>query len=223
MATPTFVKFSRIPGTPETLLTRLEQGVLHRLGFQYYQFAALKPDPDPGPWNPGLELVDDLVRCESRPQAIGMAAAWESWGVSFLSRQIPGHLDLVFFDIGADGFAATVNMESSLVHCETAEIVRGEWIRQLLLGLAVNTGALVCGFGSDNAYRIRYEMLYPDAVVERTRHGELFTMAFPNFNAISTQLMGAEEMNALLQRTPKSKFLDYRLAIGGYHILSQFP
>lgn len=223
MATPRMVKFSRISGTPEELLGRLDEGVLREFGFDYYECAPLRPDLDPSPYNPGLELVHDLIRCNSREQALRMAAPWGAWTVSFLARRVPGHLDVVFFDIEPNAFSVTMGLDPGVISYETEELAGGEWIRRLLIGITVTCRCSVCGFGRDDAYCVRYETLDPDAMVQRAGRGELFTMAFPNFNAISTKLIGVEVMNDLLLKLPKSEFMDYRAAIAGYHVISQLP
>jgi hypothetical protein len=221
MTTPTFVKFSTARGTIGDALARLDQRVLPSSGLEYHDFAALRPDDDP--YTGGLDLAQDLVPCHSRLEALTLAQGWTAWAISYLARQVPGDVNLYFFNIDLDSFGAAVSFDSSLLTFETDELERGEWLRQLFITMTAALGCDVCGYGPDTAYSIRYESLNPAVLVDRLRAGDLFTMRRPNFHAISVALIRPEEMTALLRRLPRSDFLDYRLSTTGYHILSVLP
>jgi hypothetical protein len=86
MATPRFVKFSRAPGTPEDVLTRLEFRLLGPSGLEYARFAALKPveDPDDFAYTGGLDLAGEMVpvaasRRRFRWRANGPPGGSPSW------------------------------------------------------------------------------------------------------------------------------------------------
>ena len=225
MGSPNFVKFSRVPGTGEDLLARLEEKVLPALGLEYAEFAALRPDTDPdtAAYTGGLDLAKDLVPCRSRQEALSLARAWKAWGISFLARQVPGNVNLYLFDLQKDSLGAAISFDSSMVYFGTDELDKGEWLRKLLIALVSALACQVCGYGRDSAYRVGYVPLEPSVVLARLRSGELFVMPYPNFHAISVDLVNAEEMNALLERLPKSDFLKYGLATTGYHVLSVLP
>ena len=225
MATPDFVKFSRVHRSVESWLERLEAGAFRTHGLEYDRFAALRPEDDPltAAYNGGLDLAEEMVACHTRSEVLTKARGWSAWGLSLLSRRVPGYVYAYAFDIGKDEWSSAISFDTSMLTYETADLPRGEWLRGLLVSLVAALGAEVCGYGADKAYRLRYEALVPSVIVERLRAGELFTMPYPNFHAISAALVGVEEMAELLDRWPRSQFLQYRLATAGYHVLSILP
>jgi hypothetical protein len=225
MGTPNFVKFSRVPGTGEEVLSRLESEVLHAHGLEYSEFAALRPDTDPdtAAYTGGLDLAKEMVPCRSRQEALSLARGWTAWGISFLARQVPGNVNLYLFDFQKDSLGAAISFDSSMVYFATEELEKGEWLRRLLIAVVSALGCTVSGYGRDSAYRVGYVPLEPAALLTRLRAGDLFVMPFPNFHAITVDLVKPEEMDDLLARLPKSEFLKYGVATTGYHILSMLP
>lgn len=221
MATPDFVKFSRVPGTIEDALKRVEAYAFSRFGLEYDSFGAMRPDDDP--WTGGFTLVDESVPCRSRAEALSLARKWTAWGVSFLVRQVPGEFNLEFFHIENDSFAVAASFDTSMLAFGSDEFAEGQWLRGLLIAVVAALGCQVCGYGHDSAYEGGYESLSPERVVERLRAGELFLMGYPNFHAISVNLVTTEEVTALWERLPKSEFLKYGLATTGYQIFSIIP
>jgi len=58
----------------------------------------------------------------------------------------------------------------------------------------------------------------PSVVLARLRSGELFVIQSPQFHAISSGLISAEEVAAILSQHPKDPTFKYR-ASSGYHVL----
>jgi hypothetical protein len=209
----------------ESWLERLEVGAFRTHGLEYDRFAALKPEEDPltAAYNGGLDLAEDMVPCRTRSEVLLKARGWSAWGLSLLARPVPGYVYAYVFDLGNDEWSSAVSFDTSMLTYETSDLPRGEWLRGLLVSLVAALGSEVCGYGADRAYRLRYEALDPSVIIQRLRAGELFTMPYPNFHAISAKLVKVEEMADLLDRLPRSQFLQYRLATAGYHILSILP
>jgi hypothetical protein len=217
MGTPTSVKYSRVPGTPEEALARLDEHVLAPCGLEYSEFAALRPDDDP--YTEGLDLVGDLVPCHSRPEALSLARGLTAWGISFAARAVPADVNLYVYDVDRSSFGTRLTFDSSIVYYETDELARGEWLVRLLAATVATLGCSVCGYGPDNAYEAGYDALEPGNVLARLRAGELFTMGPPQFHAIAAGLVTPEEMAGLLDQHPKGPFLRYGLTTTGYHLL----
>jgi len=142
-----------------------------------------------------------------------------SRGVSFLSREVPGEVDLHVLEIQKGSFGTLLTLESSMPYFKTDELARGEWLVRLLSATVAALGCEVCGYGHDNAYETGYDSLDPATVIKRLRAGELFTMDSPQFHAISVGLVTPEEMAALLDQHPKGPFFKYGLTTTGYHVL----
>jgi hypothetical protein len=225
MATPNFVKFSRVPGTAEDVLARLDLTALPPCELEYSEFAALRPDTDPltAAYTGGFDLAGDMVPCRSRQEALALARKWTAWGISFLGRQVRGNVNLYLFDFQKDSVGAAASFDTSLLYYESEELERGEWLRRMLMTLVEALGCQVCGYGADDAYRVGYVPLDPSALLKRLRSGDLFKMPYPNFHAISADLVKPDEMNELLARLPKGDFFKYGLVTTGYHILSCIP
>lgn len=223
MATPTFVKFSRAPGTAEEALARLEARAFALCGLEYQRFAALSPDTDPrdAAYTGGYDLAGDMVPCRSRQEALALAKGWTAWGVSLVARQIPGNVDLYLFASEKDSIGVAASVDASLVYFETPGIEQGAPLRKLLGALVAGFGCQVCGFGADRAYSVGYVPLDPGTIVARLERGDLFKIPTPNFHAISVDLVPIEKMNQLLAEPtlPKSKFFRYGLATSGHHLL----
>ena len=221
MATPDFVKFSRVPGTIEDALKRIELRTFSQFGLEYDSFGAMRPDDDP--WTGGFSLVDESVPCRSRVEALSLAGKWTAWGLSFLARQVPGYFNLEFFEIENDSFAVAGSFDTSMLSFESDEFAEGQWLRGLFVAVVAALGCQICGYGKDDAYQTRYESLSPAVILERLRKGEVFTMPDPSFHAISVDLVSPEEMTSLWEQLPRDKHLKYGIATTGYHIFSIMP
>lgn len=217
MGTPTSVKYSRVPGTPDEALARLDERLLPICGLEYSAFAALRPDDDP--YTEGLDLAQDLVPCHSRSEVLTLAHRWNEWAVSFLSREAKGTVDLYVFDKQKDSFGSVMQVETSMPYFETDEMPGGEWLIRLFLTTVSALECEVSGYGPDDAYETGYDSLDPSVVLARLRAGELFTIPSPQFHAISLGLVTLEEMAELLGRHPKGPFLKHRISTTGYHVL----
>jgi hypothetical protein len=223
LATPAFAKFSRVPGTVEDALTRFDFRVLRTCGLEYAEFAALRPPSDPRDfaYTGGLDLVGELVPCKSRTEALALGKKWGgAWAISFRVLQLPGEANLYLFDQqGKDSFGAALAFDSSMVTHKTDTLERGQMLRTLLGTVGAALGSAVCGYGADDAYRIGYVPLESSVIVDRLRAGELFMMPWPNFHAISADLVSVEEMHSLLEKLPRRKPFKYGFATSGYHMM----
>jgi hypothetical protein len=215
VSTPDFVKFSRVPGTIADALARFEAGTFLRFGLKYVSFAELQPDDDP--WTGGFSLAGDSVPSGSRAEVLSMAAQKPAWGIAF------GNAYLEFFETESDSFAVAMSFESAMMSVEYGEFTEGQWLRKLFMATVDAFRCEVCGYGADDAYGGGYEWLSPTVIVERLRAGELFMMGYPNFHAISVDLVSPDAMNALWDSLPRSKYLKRELTASGYHILSIMP
>jgi hypothetical protein len=221
LGTPTSVKYSRVPGTPEDALLRIEEQVLPTCGLEYSTFAALQRDDDP--WTQGWDLAGDLVPCGSRQEALSLARGWEAWGVSYLAQGIPGEINFHVLDVGHGSFGSLLTFDESMVYHRSDEFSRGGWLVRMLTTLAEVLGCDVCGYGPDNAYEAGYDALEPATVLARLRAGELFAMYSPQFHSISASLVSPDEITELLFRHPRAPFLKYKLTTSGNHVFSAMP
>ena len=217
MGTPTSVKYSRVPGTPEDALARLDERLVHTMGLEYSKFGALRPSDRPS--DQGLKLVDRVVPCHSRAEALALARTCKAWGISFLSREVPGNVDFYAFEIEKNSFGARLTVESSMPWYESEELAAGEWLVKVLLTTVSALGCEVCGYGADDAYEAGYDSLDPSVVLARLRAGELFTIRSPQFHAIALGLISPEEITGLLERHPQTPPILYMVSTTGYHVL----
>jgi hypothetical protein len=217
MGTPTSAKYSRVPGTPQEALARLDEQLLPAIGLEYSEFGALQPSNHP--LDQGFKLIGRLVPCRSLAEALNLARSQAAWATSFLSRQVPGNVDFYAVDIGKTSFGARLVVESSMPYYESDELPMGEWLVKLLLAAVSALGCDVCGYGADDAYEAGYDSLEPSVVLARLRAGELFKIRSPQFHAIATTLISEEEMRALLDNHPKDPTFVYKVSTTGYHVL----
>jgi hypothetical protein len=218
MATPNFVKFSRIHGETLEVLERLDKALREPWQSPLREVIRLKPSYDD--FDGGLELDGDFRKCESPRDAIEMAAGSDAFGLVYSARKIPADFCFYLFDIGPGEFSVTSAFESSIVYYKNDEFDSGEWLEGLLTSIVCALKPLVCGYGCDDAYRCRHESLNPDAVLARLRTGELLGLPRPIFHAIATSLIDKSEIDALIAQYNPAPILKYRMA-PGYNILSK--
>ena len=133
---------------------------------------------------------------------------------------VPAEFYFYLFDITPAEFSITLALESSLVHYRNSDFDSGQWLEGLLTSIVCVLGPLVCGYGTDNAYRIKHESLDPGVVLNRLRSGELLRIPRPTFHAISTELIDKSEINALIEKYKPKPDPEYRMA-PGYHLLGR--
>jgi hypothetical protein len=218
MATPRFVKFSRIRGEILEALERLDKALREPWQSPLREVVRLKPSYDD--FDGGLELDGDFIKCDSPRDAIEKAAGSDAFGLIYLARKIPAEFYFYLFDIGSEEFSVTLSLESSIVYYKNDEFDSGEWLEGLLTSIVCALKPLVCGYGRDAAYECKHESLNPEVILERLRAGELLGLPRPIFHSIATSLIDKSEIDALIAQYKPAPSLKYRMA-PGYHILSK--
>lgn len=224
MGTPTFVKFSRISGTPAEVFARLGDEVFHPLQIRPTEVAPLRHSSDP--FDAGLAEVGQRSPCETMDALVELIEHQTLFGTVHLVPYVPAYLYFHIFGVKPDSFSLTMSFDASILSYESVRFEKGEWIRNFLISLVGGLNTPVCGYGSDPAYEIEYESLSPEAVVGRLQSGSLLEIWYPTFHAISTDLISVQEVQALVDGrrvTLATEALEYQVAITGYHILSILP
>lgn len=216
MATPTFIKLSRLRGSVLDAVERIEEMVCIPWHCRLQESALLRPSYDA--FDGGLELDGELEPCESMRAVARVAEAGKPFALVYLSFDTRANFVVYFFDLSEDGFRATVSVESSYVWFRNDEFGPGRWFEGFLISLVSAFGADVCGYGRDAAYSLMHESLEPAAILDRLRTGDLFELPNPIFHAISVGLINRSEIVALMKSRPCSPRLEYKVA-PGYHVL----
>jgi len=222
MATPTFVKFSKIRYSTSDALKRLQAEVFDPWNVTFESAGQLRKSHIK--FDGGLELVDDrLYACDSEFAALNMASDWEGLGLVYQVRAVPCNVFLYFFDMRADEFACTLSFDSSLVYFESNDFKKGQWLRGFLAAMVAGLRADVCGYGPDDAYAIKHESLDTEQVLSRLRNGSLLKISNPVFHAISFGVISREEITELTQHLPENPKVEYAATTAGYYIFSALP
>ncbi len=224
MGTPTFVKLSRIPGTPADAFERLAEEVFLPLQIQPREFVQLRRSRDP--YDAGLAEHGERVPVASMDDLVQLAREHSLFGTVHLVPYVPGYLYFHVFDVKPESFSLTMSFDASLLTWESNRFAMGEWVKSLLTMLAAGLRAEVCGYGKDPAYEVEYESLSPARVVERLRSGELLQIWYPTFHAISVELISVSEVRTLMKNrtaTLATQDLMHEVSATGYHLLYILP
>ncbi|MCX4240155.1 hypothetical protein [Paraliomyxa miuraensis] len=216
MATPTFIKFSRLRGSVLDAVERIEDAVCVPWHCRLQESALLRPSYDA--FDGGLELDGELEPCESMRAVAQVAKAGKPFALVYLSYDTRANFVVYFFDVAEDGFRATVSVESSYVWFRNDEYSPGRWFEGFLISLVSAFGADVCGYGRDDAYGLKHESIEVADILERLRTGDLLELPNPIFHAISVELIERSEIVSLMRSRPCSPRLEYKVA-PGYHVL----
>jgi hypothetical protein len=219
MATPDFVKFSRAQGDVFEAL-RLVGDALRKWKVELNRFGRLALSGDE--YDGGLELTGDMVPCATLEEGMRLTRGLGQFAFSYLAKPARGYWNLYIFDVAPDSFSVTMDFETSFLSYESEALAMGEWFKAVLLTTVKALKVDVCGFGSDDAYRIRHELLDTEKLLARLREGDLLEIQRPVFHAISLSLIGVPEMQALLASRPVNQFLKYTVS-GAYHVLAAVP
>jgi hypothetical protein len=219
MATPDFIKFSRIPGAPFTVLARLEEA-LEQWNISLRRFARLRPSGDA--YDGGLELANGMTDCKTLDEARRLAQGGIPYALSYLATEVRGSWNLYVFDVSEDSFSATISFDTPFLSYESERFAEGEWFKAVLVEIVKALQAEVCGYGADDAYRIKHESLVPSELLKRLREGDLLNISYPVFHAFRASLLSSEEIRKLMQSRPVNRFLKYTMS-GGYHVLAAVP
>lgn len=224
MATPDFVKFSRIPGTPSEAYARLAAEFFPLFKIRPRDFVRLRRSNDP--YDAGMAEHGDRVEVTDAARYAELAKDEPLFGSSHEVPYVPAYLYLHCFDVEPSAFSMTSVVSSSLVYFQNHEYDAGQWLKAALALLTATLGAQVCGFGPGAHYDVAYESLDPDEVLSRLRSGQLFDIWYPTFHAISIDLIGVEEFDGLMQSrkvTLATQDLQHEISISGYHLLWNLP
>ncbi|MCI5166899.1 MAG: hypothetical protein D3903_12605 [Candidatus Electrothrix sp. GM3_4] len=221
MASPTFVKLNRIQANIAKSVAQLENAVFMKRGIKLTNFAYLKESCDK--YDGGLELVGDPVESDSAREAVTLVQGGKCFALSFMAYCVPGEIDLYFFDIEKDNFSVTLDFNASFLDYEGENLGAGIWLKDLLTDISIALQCEVCCFGADDAYNICHESINTDYLLSRLRSGEIFTIGYPHYHAISVNIVSSSEMINLLSRYERSEFLNYDLSTAGYHQLWIIP
>lgn len=221
MATPDFVKFSRIPHSARHAVSVLRKAVFPSRRMRITDFGELEYSG--GTLTGGLTLVGDLQACDSEDVAFNRANGLAAFSLTYVVPEIPAEVYFTFFEPDETSCGMTISLDSSIPYFQPQSYEPGDWLVKFLIELTHALSADVCGYGADDAYSVRYESLEPEKVIERLRAGELFRITPPVFHAFSLRLVSAKEMVEIRQRQPLPKALQYKLTTGGYHVLHYLP
>jgi len=220
MSTPTFVKYSRVPGRIASALGHIGERVWDPWKIDFRSWARLRVSNED--FDGGLELVGEPQDCESESAALSRGGEGEPFALSYLTRAVPGMLHLYFFDIRKDGFSTTLSFDAGIVYHESPWFERGQFLRGLLTSLVRAFGAEACGYGLDDAYKVKHESLDLPATLARLKTGSLLSIPCPVFHAFSVSRIAEEEIRGLMKSRPTNPRLQYNRS-GDYHILSALP
>lgn len=224
MGRPTFIKFARLGGTPYAAYERLIETVFEPLRLTPGEFVPLRRSADP--WEAGLVEAGPRTVCDGFDVLLERVAPATLFGSAHCAPDIPGWVYFHIFDVGDGGFSATASFDGSMLTWESGAFAMGQWVKQLLTLATAGLGASVCGYGKDPDYEVDYASLDAARVLSRLRSGELLDLWYPTFHAISTSLIDAAEVEALMnQRTASlaTRDLRYEKSPRGYHLLYMLP
>jgi hypothetical protein len=217
MATPTFVKFSRLRGSVLELVERIEDQVCEPWRCRLQESVVLRPSHDA--YDGGLEFDGELEPCETPRDVERVVKVGKPFALVYLSSDTRATFALYVFDVGDDGYSATVAMESSMVWYRNDEYsTPGRWFEGFLISLVGALRAEVCGYGRDAAYGINHESLDPAQILARLRTGDLLELPNPIFHAISVDLIDRSEILSLMKKRPCSPRLEYKIS-PDHHVL----
>lgn len=216
MATPTFVKFSRIHGKVFDVLGQVNNVVEGKWQSTLREVVRLRPSNSD--YDGGFELDGVIKKCESLQDAETITEGTGAFSLIYLAKDIPAEYYFYLFEIAPGEFSVTLSIESSIVYFENCEYESGQWLEGFLTSIVCVLKSSVCGYGSDAAYSCKHESLDPDEVLRRLRSGELLQLPRPIFHAISNKLIDKNEIDALIAQYKPKASPKYRMA-PGYHIL----
>ncbi len=215
MATPTFVKFSRICGDVFDVLHDVD--VVVRRHWQCQMREVVRLAPSYSDYDGGLRLDGEFQVCHSPREARDLSRDSDSFAFIYLATEIPAEFCFYLFEMQPDQFSATLAFDSSMVYFKSEAFESGQWLEGLLITIVCALKPLVSGYGSDAAYSCKHESLNPTRVLERLRSGKLFQLPRPIFHAISTSLIEQSEIDSLIEQHQPKLDPKYRMA-PGYHI-----
>lgn len=217
MATPTFVKFSRLRGSVLDMVERLDDQLCEPWRCRLQESVSLRPSYDA--YDGGLELDGELKPCETIQDVERVAKVGKPFALVYVSYDTRATFSVYVFDIAEDGFGATVAVESSMVWFRNDEhSTPGRWFEGFLISLVAALRADVCGYGRDAAYGIQHESLEPAQILARLRTGDLLELPNPIFHAISIDLIDRSEIISLMKKRPCSPRLEYKIS-PDHHVL----
>lgn len=217
MATPTFVKFSRLRGSVLDMVDRFAEQVCEPWRCRLQEAALLRPSHDA--FDGGLELDGELEPCETTRGVARLLKTGRPFALAYASFDTRATFALYVFAVSDDGFAATMAIESSMVWFRNDEhSTPGRWFEGFLISVAGALQADVCGYGRDDAYGIKHESLEPNQILARLRTGDLLELPNPIFHAVGVDLIDRSEILALMKKRPRSPRLEYKIS-PTHHIL----
>lgn len=228
MATPDFIKFSRLRGTPTEVYQRLATEFLEPMHTERHQFAYLCESDDP--FYGKLTTDGEPIPCESIEQLIDFTKSATLFGSMHLFPYVPAYIYFHVTDVDETGLTFTSSIDTSLVSWDFRHWDRGHpdrWFKVMLTMLTSALQAEVCGWGRDLHYQLEYESLSPDDMVARLRSGEILqTRKFPVFHAISVDLITELEVRRLIRNHEafsKPRGMQYEVTLSGYHLFYILP
>jgi hypothetical protein len=218
MATPIFIKFSRITGNPFLVLAHVQEAMARNWGSTIREVVQLRPSQDA--YDGGLELAGDFLPCDSVRELRTLAGGWREFAVVYVVRDVPAECYLYVFGIDEADFGVTAAVDSSLVWYRNDDYPEpGKWFEGFLITIATAFEPAVCGYGRDDAYRIKHESIDANAILDNVRDGKLLTIPQPVFHAIRRDLIDKDEIDALMKTHRHSPTLVYRQS-PKHHVLA---
>lgn len=213
MSTPTWVRFSSVVSTIESIIEKMAD-LLQEHDFRLREVARLAWNSDQSK----LEFDDStIIKVSSERKALSIAREWDGFALSYNVVSINASMYLYFWNKqGATCLA--VQTDTQIPWYESEELAEGEWLERFFCAYTASCRASVCAYG--DYYPIKYESLNQERILSELRAGSLLKRPLQSFYMISTELMTPKEMMSILKSHLKDPYLHYFQTTTGYHVLS---
>lgn len=225
MATPKFINFSRFEGSLLDAVARIDSELCELWRCRLKEAVYLRKSSDP--YAGGLELDGDFFECTTLADVESIASINRPFALVYGAVDPRSEFNLAFHDVTEDGYTITGGVESNMVYFRDDDeySTSGQWFEGMLISLVTVLNAKVCAYGNTVTVkdknmslddikaamrRVRYIDLSPDEVLERLRTGDLLELPYPVFHAISTDLIGKDEIDKLMKSRPCSPRVEYK-------------
>ncbi len=220
MSTPTWVRFSPVPDTPEQLLDAARP-LLDRLEFELVKVSRLGWDPYEEAFGyAGDQDANSTVKCATEADALAAARGWQGFSLHYNALSAWTDVFLYFWN-GEQGTNLVVELGSSALYYKGEGFREGQWVRDFLIGYTAAVGADVCGYGTP--YKVVYQPLDPARVLAELASGTLVRYPSPVMHLISFRLVGPGQVAPLLAAQNPEPSLAYAQTTSGYHVLADLP
>lgn len=155
--------------------------------------------------------------CQSELEALQISEPWEGVVLGYSVDSVNNYVYVYLWGDPKQTCLA-IEITSRIVHFESDEYERGEWLSRFLTRIVPVVGASACTYG--RAYPLSYEPLDVDGLLARVRDGSLFTLSFPAFFMISDRLISRPEMKLLVSAHNRERRFSCSITTTGYHVIA---